>query len=255
MKSRVWIVVIALALAGVAAVFSASYLRDARTKIASDSQPIQVLVAQEDVPQGISADEMVAKKMLTLQEVPRRYTAAGAVSTVKAISGMVLNTPLTRGQQVTGEQFSAPDIAGLAFSIPKQQLAITIPVDEVTGVGGLVKPGDHVVLYATFSPGPKGEKDFTKLLLADTKVLAVGASLRSEQTASDDSGKGGVMSSSRSENEKTQAAETLTISVAPSDVERVVFAEETARVWCALLPATTSDLPDSKGQSIRTVVR
>lgn len=256
MKSRVWIVIIALVLAGVAAVFSASYLRDARTQIAAEGQPIEVLVAQEDIPQGVSADEMVANKMVVLQEVPKRFTAAGAVSTAKAIDGMVLSTPLTRGQQVTGDQFSAPDVAGLAFSIPKQQLALTIPVDEVTGVGGLVKPGDHVVLYATFSPGPKGEKDFTKMLLADAKVLAVGASLRSEQTAANDDSKGGsVMSSSRNENEQAQAAKTLTVAVAPADVERVVFAEETARVWCALLPATTSDLPNSRGQSIRTVVR
>lgn len=254
MKSRLWIVVIALVLAGVAAVVSASYLKDARGKIASESQPIEVLVAQEDIPQGTSADEMVAKDMVVLQEVPRRYTAAGAVSTAKAITGMVLNTPLTRGQQVTGEQFSAPDVAGLAFSIPKQQMALTIPVDEVTGVGGLVKPGDHIVLYATFSPGPKGEKDLTKMLIPDTKVLAVGRSLRSEQAAARDS-KDGVMSSSRGENADSQVAETLTIAVDPVDVERVVFAEETARVWCALIPATTSDVGESKGQTIRTVVR
>jgi pilus assembly protein CpaB len=254
MKSRVLIIVVALVLAGVAAFLSARYLRDARTDIAKESEPVEVLVAQEDVPRGTSADEMVSKEMVVLQEVPRRFTAAGAVSSPKGIAGMVLGTPLTRGQQVTADQFAAPEVAGLAFSIPKQHLALTIPVDEVSGVGGLVKPGDHVVLYATFSPGPGGEKDLTKMLLPDAKVLAVGASLRTEQSQGE-GGEDGVLSSSRGEGQKTEAADTLTLAVAPADVERVVFAEETARVWCALLPATTGDLPASKGQTIRTVVK
>jgi pilus assembly protein CpaB len=253
MKSRVIIIVVALVLAGIAAFFSARYLQDARSGIAKESAPIEVLVAQEDIPRGMSADEMVSKKMVVLQQVPRRFTAAGAMSSSKAIEGMVLATPLTRGQQLTSDQFEAPDVAGLAFSIPKQQLALTVPVDEVTGVGGLVKPGDRVVLYVTFSPGPKGEKDFTKMLLADSKVLAVGSALRSEKTQ-DDSG-GGGLSSSRSSDQKTQVATTLTLAVSPQDVERVVFAEETGRVWCALLPATAGGLPASQGQTIRTVVR
>jgi len=171
MKSKVLIIAVALVLAGIAAAVSAQYLKSARTDIAKESQPIQVLVALEDIPRGTSADEMIAKKMVALQAVPRRFTAAGAVSTPKGIAGMVLGTPLTRGQQITPEQFSAPEVAGLAFSIPKQQLALTIPVDAVKGVGGLVKPGDHIVLYVTFSPGPKGEKDLTKMLLADAKKM------------------------------------------------------------------------------------
>ncbi len=255
MKSRVLIIVVALVLAGIAAFFSARYLQDARSGIAKESQPVEVLVAQEDIPQGTSADEMITKKMVVLQEVPRRFTAAGAVSSPKGIEGMVLSTPLTRGQQITADQFEAPDVAGLAFSIPKQQLALTIPVDEVNGVGGLVKPGDHVVLYATFSPGPNGEKDLTKLLLADAKVLAVGSALRSDQAQGGSGGDGNVLSSSRTEQQAEQPAKTLTLAVAPADVERVVFAEETGRVWCALYPATAEELPASQGQTIRTVVR
>lgn len=252
MKSRVVIIIVALVVAGAAAFMAGRYLQSARSNIAQESQPIEVLVASEDVPQGTSADEMISKKMVALQQVPRRFTAAGAVSTPKAVEGMVLAMPLTRGQQLTPDQFAAPSIAGLAFSIPKQQLALTIPVDEVSGVGGLVKPGDHVVLYATFSPGPKGEKDLTTLLLGDAKVLAVGTMLRKD-SAEQQNSKGGLTSSRSSTSD--EIAKTLTLSVSPEDVERVVFAEETGRVWCALLPATTQEIPTSTGQTIRTVVR
>lgn len=253
MKSKVVIIVVALFLAGVAALFAGRYLNSARSNIAGESQPVEVLVAQEDVPQGTPADEMLSKKMVTLQQVPRRFTAAGAVSTGKAIQGMVLSTPLTRGQQITPDQFAAPEAAGLAFSIPKQQLAIAIPIDEVTGVGGLLKPGDHVALYVTLSPGPRGEKDLTKLLLADAKVLAVGTSLRGESAPSQNKSSGAV--ASRTEGDAAAAAKTITLAVSPADAERVVFAEDTGRVWCALLPATAGDVPAGTGQTVRTVVR
>lgn len=251
MKSRVLIILVALLFAGIAAFFAGRYLQSARSNIAQESQPIEVLVAQEDVPQGTSSDEMIAKKMVSLQQVPRRFTAAGAVSTTKAIEGMVLATPLTRGQQVTPDQFAAPDAAGLAFSIPKQQIAVSIPVDEVSGVGGMIKPGDHIALYVTLSPGPGGEKDLTKMLLSDVKVLAVGSSLRSDQAAESENS-GGL--TSRAEG-STSAAKTITVAVAPTDGERLVFAEETGRVWCALLPATAEEAPVTTGQTIRTVVR
>jgi pilus assembly protein CpaB len=254
MKARVLIIIIAVALAGLAAVFAARYLQDARSNIASESKPVKVLVAQEDIPRGTPADEMISRKMVVLQEVPRRFTSAGAVSTQKGIEGMVLATPLARGQQITAEQFEAPDVAGLAFSIPKQQLAVTIPVDEVNGVGGLVKPGDHIALYATFSPGPNGEKDLTKLLLGDTKVLAVGTALR-ENERSGGQQQAGTLTSTRSQDAEVKAPRTLTLSVAPADVERLVFAEETGHVWCALIPATTDVVPTSSGQTIRTVVQ
>jgi len=255
MRTKLIIVLVAVALGGVAAVMAARYLSDARADVASESKPIEVLVAAEDIPRGANADELVAKKLVVLEEVPRRFTSAGAISTGKAIQGMVLATPLAKGQQLTAEQFQMPQTAGLAFSIPKQFMALTIPVDEVKGVGGLLKPGDRIALYATFSPGPGGEKDLTKLLLADAKVLAVGASMTSEsQGGGDETDQRGVVSS-RGQKDEAAAASAITVAITPADAERVIFAEETGEVWCALLPATTEQPPTGAGQSIRTIFR
>jgi pilus assembly protein CpaB len=191
--------------------------------------------------------------MVTLEDVPQRFVAAGAISSDRVIEGQVLNTPISRGEQLTSARFSTPSAAGLAYSIPKEYVAVAIPVDEVKGISGLVRPGDYVAIFATFAPGPNGEENVTKLLLDEAKVLAMGGSLSAEQSTqqTDDSGKNAPLAASRNEEEGT--ARTMTLSVSPEDAEKLVFAEETGKVWVTLLPATADATPKAPGQTIRTV--
>jgi len=258
MRTKVAILIVALVLGGLAAVLAANYLGDARSTIEAESEPIEVLIANEDIPRGLSAEELLAEKLITLQEVPRRFVAAGAISSEKALEGRVLADPLSAGEQVTDGRFELPSTAGLAYSIPGEFVGLSIPVDEVQGVSGLVKPGDHVTLYVTFDEDQNsGTPAITKMLVADTKVLAVGAALNAEpatETKEEDSG--GALSTSR--NEDTEAdlnARTMTLAVSASDAERIVFAEEQGTVWCALLPATVTEVPKTAGRTMQSIFK
>jgi pilus assembly protein CpaB len=252
MRTKIIIVVIALALAGFAAVLALRYVQSARTEVASSSEPIEILVAQEDIPRGVAAEELVAKKMVALEKVPQRFVAAGAISSARAIEGQVLSSPLTKGEQLTAARFAVPSAAGLAYSIPKEYVAIAIPVDEVKGISGLVKPGDHVAIFATFAPGPGGEENITKVLLSDAKVLAMGGNLTAEASPQSAPKTGLASATSRSD---TGVANTMTLSVTAADAEKLVFAEETGKVWVTLLPATGDTVPSAPGQTIRTVFK
>lgn len=255
MRTRLLIIVLALVLAGVAAVLAMRYVTSARTEVASGSQPVEILVAQEDIPRGLAAEELIAKKMVTLEKVPQRFVAAGAISSSRAIEGQVLSTPLTRGEQLTSARFALPSAAGLAYSIPKEYVAVAIPVDEVKGISGLVKPGDHVAIFATFAPGPNGEENITKMLLEDAKVLAMGGNLTAEAAASQqkEPESGGTLAASRTD--EAASAHTMTLSVSAADAEKIVFAEETGKVWVTLLPATSETAAEAPGQTIRTVFK
>lgn len=253
MRTRIAILVAALALGGIAAVLAVQYLSAARSDIAAESKPVEVLVAQEDIPRGLPAEELVSKKLVKLEQVPQRFVSAGAISSAKALEGQVLSSPLSQGEQLTSARFQVPSTAGLAYSVPREYLALAIPVDEVRGISRLVKPGDRVAIYGTFSPGPKGEKDYTKLLLAEARVLAMGGNLSDIPSEDDEKGSGGL-SVSRTSGSNT-APSTMTLAVTASEAERLVFAEETAKVWVALLPATAEEPPSSSGQNIKTVFR
>jgi pilus assembly protein CpaB len=255
MRTRLIIIGLALALGGAAAALSARYLTAARTDIAAESKPIEVLVALEDVPRGLPAEELVNKKMVELQKVPQRFVAAGAISTAKAIEGQVLCSPLTQGEQLTTARFQLPSTAGLAYSVPGDFLAVAIPVDEVRGISQLVKPGDRVAVYGTFSPGPNGEKDYTRLLLPEARVLAMGGNLSDRETPEDGkkSSSGGIVASRGAQ--AGESPSNMTLAVSPVDAEKLIFAEETAKVWVALLPASAEQPITPSGQTIKTVLR
>ena len=258
MRTKIVILVVALALGGLAAVMAARYLTDTRSEIVEKSEPVSVLVAQEDIPRGMSAEELIADGMIVLEEVPQRYVAAGAVSSERALEGHVLAQPLSAGEQVTKGRFELPSSAGLAYSIPAEYIALSVPVDEVKGVSGLLKPGDHVSLFAHFTDGPMGEP-FTQMLVTDTKVLAVGGIIRTSQDTEPAEGEGdsgGVLATSRTENSEPELnVRTVTIAVSPAIAEKIVFAEEEGEVWCALLPATGETIDRTAGSTLQTVFK
>jgi len=253
MRTKVVILVVALVLGGLAAVLAAQYLTQARSTIEAESEPIEVLVAQEDIPRGLSAEELLANDLITLEEVPRRFVASGAISSEKAIEGRVLADPLSAGEQITDGRFELPSTAGLAYSIPGELMGLSIPVDEVQGVSGLVKPGDHVALFVTFDEGgAQGDPPITKLILKDAKVLAVGAALRAENSGeAQDNQDGGALNATR-QDDATAAdlnARTLTLALTALDAEKIVYCEELGSVWASLLPATAGAVPETPGRT------
>jgi pilus assembly protein CpaB len=157
---------------------------------------------------------------------------------------------------VTEGRFELPSTAGLAYSIPSELIALSIPVDEVQGVSGLVKPGDHVALFVTFEKDPEtGQPAITKMILADVKVLAVGALLRSDSTSAEtESDSGGAFGTSRQQSsEASLNSQTLTLALSADEAEQVVFCEESGSVWAALLPATGQEVPETPGRTLQNI--
>ena len=250
MRTKAIVIALALVLAGIATVLAVNYVNSARSEVAASSEPIEVLVAQEDIPRGMSAEELMTKEMIALEEVPQRYVAADAISSTRAIEGQVLSAPLSKGEQLTSTRFSLPSTAGLAYSVSSDHVAIAIPVDEVRGISSLVRPGDRVAIFVTLEPEEDGESVITRLLLPEAKVVAMGAALTAVQSSSPSDEKEGVLAAS---NEDKAAPRVMTLSVTPSDAEKLVFAEEMGSVWVTLLPATAEAAPTAPGRSRQTI--
>lgn len=256
MRTKTIIIIVALVFAGAATVLAMNYVNSARSEVAASSKPVKVLVAQEDVPRGVSAEQLMSEEMVALEEVPQRYVASDAVSSVRAIEGQVLNTPLSAGEQVTTTRFSLPSAAGLAYSVPSDQVAIAIPVNEVRGISGMVRPGDRVAVFATLegvegADGAGGDGKATRLLLPEAKVVAMGTALAPEESeASDGKEGGGALASS---NSAAEAPAVMTLAVTPADAEKLIFAEESGSVWITLLPATAQHGPTAPGRSLQTL--
>jgi Flp pilus assembly protein CpaB len=265
MKSRLIVLALAVVLGVVAALVTANYLRGASAKLTAEAEPVQVMVATQDIGRGTTAEVMIESGAIELREIPRRYVADGAVSSPSMITGKVLSVPLTTGEQVTAARFRYPSEVGLSYGIPDGFVAMSIAANDVKCVGGMLKPGDWVMVTVTFDPGPTDPETaddeeapppeaITRILLPKVKVLAVGQTTDPEpaQTTTTQTGGGGVLGGGTAQTEQ-RVSNTITLALLPEDLEKLVFSEEKGSVWLALLPATETAVPETAGRTLQSI--
>lgn len=250
MRARVLMVVVALVLGAAAAFATYGYLAGVRRQAEADSQTVPVLVAKQDLPRGASADELMKSGAIEKTRVPRRYVAAGALSTPASVSDRVLAVPVSKGEILTAQRFQYPSEAGLAFAVPKDLVAVTVPVDEARGLAGLVKPGDRVAVMATVG-GSGNER--TRITIPGARVLAVGRSTGVDKPNTAKQAQTTSIGGQTTQGGQVPMAN-VTLALSPADAEKVVFAAEIGEVWLALLPATQSAAPPGPGQTVSTVL-
>jgi pilus assembly protein CpaB len=168
--------VIPLALAIVLGLFAAMAAKNMIDK--NKAQPAaavrytQVVVARDNIPAGteLRAEDLTVGKMAG--DVPSTviYGNPGEVT------GRVLVCSLTKGQPIM-EPVLAPKGtgSGLQALVPKDMRAITIEVNDFSGVGGFLVPGCHVDVIATLS-GNNGDQ-VARTVVQNVKVIAVNSHL------------------------------------------------------------------------------
>lgn len=259
MRSRIVIIVAALVMGGLAAMLAAGYLNSARLRLDAQAQPVEVLVANEDIPRGTSSADLFAKKLVSVEQIPRQFVAAGAISSERAVDGQVLSVPLTSGEQLTAGRFQYPSQAGLAYSVPDNYLAVSIPVDKVSSVSGLVRPGDQVAVLGTVGGSSGDPKSIsTRVIVPKARVLAVGAdSGAGTQSTTDSQQSSGLLgAASRTQDSAINA---VTLALSPSDAEKVVFVANVGEgkgdrsLWVALLPVKAASVQQTRGRTSATI--
>ncbi len=144
----------------------------------------KVLVAQRALPIGtiITADS------LSFQPWPKDLVQDAYFlqdkTDMQKLLGTVVKNPITAGQPVTTGSLVAPGDRGfLAAALGPGMRAVTIPVNNRTGVAGFVFPGDHVDLLLTQTVRGEGESQplrATETILKNLRVLATDQSTDQE---------------------------------------------------------------------------
>ena len=114
MRSKLVLTVVAIALGGIAAFAAFSYLNALQRQAEAGSVMTEVLVAKQDIPRGADANTLLSLGLVEPTKIPLRYLPGGAVSSLRALTDMVLAVPLTRGEVLTSARFQYPSEAGLA---------------------------------------------------------------------------------------------------------------------------------------------
>ncbi|MGB9921067.1 MAG: Flp pilus assembly protein CpaB, partial [Moorellales bacterium] len=142
-----------------------------------------VVAAQRIPPRTRITAEMVAVK-----DLPARYLDANTVTELEAVVGKVSRTEILPGEILRRERLAGEeDLAeGLALQVPSGLRAVTVAVNEVSGLAGLLRPGDKVDVLSTFerrdTAGGQG-LPVTALIVQNVKVLSVDQALDSSEEA------------------------------------------------------------------------
>ncbi|MEL6984899.1 MAG: RcpC/CpaB family pilus assembly protein [Actinomycetota bacterium] len=153
MNRRVGGVVIAAVLALIGTITLALYVTRAEERARSGEELVEVYVVTTAVPVGTPAEEI--KGLVTVEEVPLKVLADGAVDNLPSLAGTVAAVDLVPGEQLVRSRFlerAEIGIRGLGVDVPDDLVEITLELEPKRAVGGLLEPGQEVMVMASFEP-------------------------------------------------------------------------------------------------------
>ena len=171
MKTRRVPLIIGLVLALGTAVLLFTYVRSLRPSTAS-TQMKSVLVATHD----IAARAAATSDLFTVEPRLASQLDSDAISDPRSLAGTYTLVSIPAGSVLTASKIGLASAAMLPARLPVGMRAVSISIDNVSGVAGLITPGDRVDVIAvpphSGNSAPRGYA-----ILRDALVLAMGANV------------------------------------------------------------------------------
>jgi pilus assembly protein CpaB len=211
---------------GVLSVFAArNYLGNQLALEKAKLQPKQalaeVIVAKADLPRGSFVD----KNTMAVRQVPKDFLVSGSVTPERFESyiGSKVAYAMRAGEPLILQSLEGADATTFSAKVKTGIRAMTIAVDEVNSVSGMLQPGDRVDLLFSVKPPvvaavPSQPSEMTGTLMQDVPILATGKQVRPGQ----------------GENQQSRTFTTITIEVTPQAAQRLVVAQRSGKLTALL---------------------
>jgi pilus assembly protein CpaB len=131
---------------------------------------LNTVIAVQDIPLGVA----VKAEMLKTESRPINERKASAFTNPELVIGQVVRRKVTAGAQLDALDFTDQGVL-TRLDVPAGKLAMAIQVDQVSGVGTLIKTGDYVDMVV----GLTGDKFPVVTLNPQDKSITVVAGLNS----------------------------------------------------------------------------
>jgi pilus assembly protein CpaB len=208
-----------LVLAGVfglaAALVAVGWLKGAAGPAAATSASYApVVVAARDIE---AATELTPELLRLSPHWPLESRPQGAFSRTDKLLGRVTAFPLGAGEPILEGKLAPQGAApGLTALLPPRKRAMTVKVDEASGVAGFLNPDNRVDVLVTLDKGEYSGKPASKVVLQNLRVL--GAGQKMEKRPGD----------------KPQVVPTVTLEVSPEEGEVLALAAQEGRIFLVL---------------------
>jgi pilus assembly protein CpaB len=205
--SFVFYIAIIVAIAATYSVFKVLESTKASSRVAT----APVVIAARDINEG----EMIDRIALTVAQWPVSTVPVGAYGRVDSVAGRVARVPVFNGEPIVPGRLAPEGTEpGLAVKITPGKRAVSIRVNDVSAISGLIQPNARVdlVLLTTLSDSRRTGKIF----MQNMRVLAM-------NTVTD-----------KTQDGRPIPATTSTLEVTPEELELLTIAQATGSLQLAL---------------------
>ena len=208
------VLVAAVGIGLVAALGAYLYLsgREADLEARARGRLVEVVVAAGDITKGAR----LTNKNLAVRKIPAEFAHSTAVrpDQFDVIDGQVIAYAIKSGEMIVWSLMEGKKAPTFSARVESGRRAITVPVDEINSISGLLEPGDLIDLILTVDQ--KGRK-LTVPLMQSVQVMATG------QRAVDDPKSG-----------ERRVYSTVTLDTDPAQAKDIIVARDAGRLTALL---------------------
>ncbi|HEY8313878.1 MAG TPA: Flp pilus assembly protein CpaB [Candidatus Baltobacteraceae bacterium] len=214
MNTRRTTIVVAILLAIGTGWLTLTYLRSFQQANAPANELRRVFVATQDIP----ARTQINPVMFRSETRPVKQVDPDAIGDPMRMAGSISLITIPAGSVLTESKVGHPVDVGLSVRLKPGLRAVSIAVDRVKGVSGLLEPGDRVDVIASV-PKEAGKGPRAVTIIRGATVLAVGVTLETAQATP---------------SPEEQSAQTVTLGVTPKQADLLTVADNNTSLRLAL---------------------
>jgi pilus assembly protein CpaB len=188
--NRLVVVAVAAVVALASGVGLVSYVGGAEDRAAASVEPVTVLVATVDIPDGTTFDAALAAGSIAPSQTLRASLSPNAVTDASTLQGTVADGVLRAGQIVVTGAFVPPEAldrgpgpATFADVLPEGSVAVSFDATGASAVSNLISPGDRVNLLVKVPNAsdlglPDSNGPAIVHVFQDLEIIAIGTAVR-----------------------------------------------------------------------------
>jgi len=186
-------------------------------------QLTDVVVAVSSIPAHVN----ITSDMVVLKSLPSEAVLSDSAKTIEEVVGFTTKMEIYNDEQILKSKVATePETASLSYRIPENMRAITIPMNEISGVGGYLVKGDRIDIIVTYTDPVINPTMISVTQFQNIEILEIGP--LTVTVAGEETTQSGVLSS-------------VTLLVTPSQAEIMAYANQNGAVHMTLRnPVDTS---------------
>lgn len=187
-----------------------------------------VVVAKSD----IAPRAVISESMVQVKEIPSDTVPSGAITALSEVMDRPARINILAGDVITKRKlYLSSEQSGFVGSIPPDCRAVSINVNNITGVAGFAKPGDYVDLLLVENGDHSAT---TSIILQNVLLLSVNQSMNRNEIENDSEG-------GNNPNAAIANPSIATLALRPPEVLKLVSASKLGDIYLMLRPSNPTD--------------